>query len=61
MKTMLAREAKNAFGLMIDTRIAGGGGRVYQTACTDALCREIAAVRRKLLVEMAGDTAMYYP
>jgi hypothetical protein len=35
--------------------------RVHQTACIDILCREIAAVRRKLLVEMAGGTAMYSP
>lgn len=40
-------------GIPIDTRIAG---RDYQTACIDTLCREIAAGRRKLLVEMATGT-----
>ena len=40
----------------IDTRIAGGGGRVHQSACIDVLCREIAAGRRKMLVEMATGT-----
>lgn len=40
-------------GIPIDTRIAG---RDYQTACIDTLCREMAAGRRKLLVEMATGT-----
>ena len=52
---------RNPFDIAIDTRIAGGGGRVHQTACVDVLCREIAAGRRKLLVEMARYTAMYHP
>ncbi len=30
--------------------------RDYQTACIDTLCREVAAGRRKLLVEMATGT-----
>jgi type I restriction enzyme, R subunit len=52
---------RNPLEIPTDTRIAGGGGRVHQTACIDVLCREIAAGRRKLLVEMAGYTAMYHP
>ena len=40
----------------IDTRIAGAGGRLYQSACIDALCREIEQGRRKMLVEMATGT-----
>ena len=40
----------------IDGRIAGGGGRTYQTACIDTLCRQIVAGRRKMLVEMATGT-----
>lgn len=40
----------------IDTRIAGGGGRQHQVACIDTLCREIAAGRRRMLVEMATGT-----
>ncbi|HET6184148.1 MAG TPA: DEAD/DEAH box helicase family protein [Acetobacteraceae bacterium] len=40
----------------IDTRIAGGGGHLHQTACIDGMCREIAAGRRKLLVEMTTGT-----
>ena len=35
--------------------------RVHQLTCIDVLCREIAAGRRKLLVEMAADTAMLNP
>jgi type I restriction enzyme, R subunit len=42
--------------IAIDTRIAGGGGRLHQTACIDAVCREIVAGRRKMLVEMATGT-----
>jgi type I restriction enzyme, R subunit len=47
--------------IAIDPRIAGGGGRLYQIDCINTLCREIAAGRRKLLVEMAtgaGKTRM---
>ena len=85
MKTMSAHEAKNGFGLMIDTaraepvliekhgrgvgmviiaidtRIAGGGGRVHWTACIDVPCCKIAASRRKLIAEVARYTAMYHP
>ena len=44
---------RNPLDIPIDTRIAGGGGRLHQLACIDTLCREIAAGRRKMLVEMA--------
>ena len=37
----------------IDSRIAGGGGRLHQTACIEVLCHEIVNGRRKMLVEMA--------
>jgi len=47
---------RDPLGIPIDTRIAGGGGRLYQIACIDVLCREIATGRRKLLVEMATGT-----
>ena len=47
---------RNPLDIPIDRRIAGGGGRVHQTACIDVLCREIVAGRRKLLVEMATGT-----
>jgi type I restriction enzyme R subunit len=52
---------RNPHDIPNDARIAGGSRRVHQTACIDGLCREIAAGRRKLLVEMAGYTAMYHP
>jgi hypothetical protein len=55
MKTLSAREAKD------DMRFEGGGGCGHHTASIDPLCREIAAGRRKLLVEMAGYAAMYRP
>lgn len=47
---------RNPLDIAIDTRIAGGGGRLHQTACIDAVCREIVAGRRKMLVEMATGT-----
>lgn len=47
---------RNPLDVPIDTRIAGAGGRIHQTACIDVVCREIAAGRRKLLVEMATGT-----
>lgn len=47
---------RDPLSIPIDLRIAGGGGRTHQTACIDALCREISAGRRKLLVEMATGT-----
>jgi type I restriction enzyme, R subunit len=40
----------------IDSRIAGGGGRLHQTACIEALCREMVSGHRKLLVAMATGT-----
>jgi type I restriction enzyme R subunit len=52
-----AREVRrNPLDTPIDSRIAGGGGRIHQTACIDTLCREIVNGRRKLLVEMATGT-----
>jgi type I restriction enzyme R subunit len=47
---------RDPLSVPIDTRIAGGGGRLHQTACIDVVCREIAAGCRKLLVEMATGT-----
>jgi type I restriction enzyme R subunit len=47
---------RNPIAIPVDTRIAGGGGRLHQTACIDVVCREIVAGRRKLLVEMATGT-----
>lgn len=47
---------RNPLDIPIDTRIAGGGGRLHQTACIDKICQEIAAGRRKMLVEMATGT-----
>lgn len=47
---------RDPFDVPIDTRIAGSGGRVHQTACIDVLCREIVLGRRKMLVEMATGT-----
>lgn len=47
---------RNPLDIAIDIRIAGGGGRLHQTACIEALCREIVAGRRKMLVEMATGT-----
>ncbi len=40
----------------LDSRIAGGGGRLHQSACIEAVCREIVNGRRKMLVEMATGT-----
>jgi type I restriction enzyme R subunit len=47
---------RNPLEIPIDTRVAGGGGRLHQTACIDVVCREIAVGRRKMLVEMATGT-----
>jgi type I restriction enzyme R subunit len=47
---------RNPLDIPIDTRIAGAGGRTYQTACIDKLCQEIVNGRRKMLVEMATGT-----
>jgi type I restriction enzyme R subunit len=47
---------RNPLDIVIDPRIAGGGGRNYQTACIETLCREIVNGRRKMLVEMATGT-----
>ncbi|WP_296713808.1 DEAD/DEAH box helicase family protein [Rhodoblastus sp.] len=52
-----AREIRrNLLDVPIDTRIAGGDGRYHQTACIDAVSREIVHGRRKMLVEMATGT-----
>lgn len=48
-----AQVRRDPLSVPIDHRIVE---RDYQTACIDALCREIAAGRRKLLVEMATGT-----
>ncbi len=47
---------RNPLDIPIDGRIAGGGGRLFQTACIEAVCREIVGGRRKMLVEMATGT-----
>ncbi|MFG1242275.1 DEAD/DEAH box helicase family protein [Xanthobacter sp. V7C-4] len=47
---------KNPLDVPIDTRIAGGGGRVHQSACIEAICRAMVSGRRKMLVEMATGT-----
>ncbi|HVA79663.1 MAG TPA: DEAD/DEAH box helicase family protein, partial [Candidatus Binataceae bacterium] len=44
---------RSLLDIPIDSRIAGGGGRVHQSACIEAVCREIINGRRKMLVEMA--------
>ncbi len=52
-----AREIwRSPFDIPIDSRIAGGVGRLHQTACIEAVCREIVNGRRKMLVEMATGT-----
>jgi len=47
---------KSPLDIPIDTRIAGGGGRVHQSACIEAICRAMVSGRRKMLVEMATGT-----
>jgi type I restriction enzyme R subunit len=47
---------RSPLDIAIDRRIAGGGGRTFQIACIDTLCREIVNGRRKMLVEMATGT-----
>jgi len=47
---------RSPLDIRIDPRIAGGGGRLYQTACIETLCREMVNGRRKMLVEMATGT-----
>jgi len=47
---------RNPLDIPIDSRIAGGGGRLHQTACIETVCREIVNGRRKMLVEMATGT-----
>ncbi len=44
---------RSPLDIPIDSRIAGGGGRLHQSACIEAVCREIVNGRRKMLVEMA--------
>lgn len=48
-----AQVQRDPLAVPIDPRIAG---RDYQIDCIDTLCREMAAGRRKLLVEMATGT-----
>lgn len=47
---------RNPLDIPIDSRIAGGGGRLHQTACIETVCREIVNGQRKMLVEMATGT-----
>jgi len=47
---------RSPLDIPIDSRIAGGGGRLHQSACIEAVCREITNGRRKMLVEMATGT-----
>lgn len=47
---------RSPLDIPIDCRIAGGGGRLHQSACIEAVCREIVNGRRKMLVEMATGT-----
>jgi type I restriction enzyme R subunit len=47
---------RSPLDIPIDSRIAGGGGRLHQSACIDTVCREIVNGRRKMLVEMATGT-----
>ncbi|MEC5382670.1 DEAD/DEAH box helicase family protein [Aurantimonas sp. C2-6-R+9] len=47
---------RSPLDIPIDSRIAGGGGRLHQTACIETVCREIVNGRRKMLVEMATGT-----
>jgi type I restriction enzyme R subunit len=47
---------RSPLDIAIDSRIAGGGGRLHQSACIEAVCREIVNGRRKMLVEMATGT-----
>ena len=47
---------RNPLDIPIDSRIAGGGGRLHQSACIETVCREIVNGRRKMLVEMATGT-----
>jgi type I restriction enzyme R subunit len=57
IRRKVAREIRrNLRDIPIDLRIAGGGGRVHQSACIDVLSREIVKGQRKMLVEMATGT-----
>jgi type I restriction enzyme R subunit len=47
---------RSPLDIAIDSRIAGGGGRLHQSACIEAVCRDIVNGRRKMLVEMATGT-----
>ncbi|HVB15042.1 MAG TPA: DEAD/DEAH box helicase family protein [Stellaceae bacterium] len=47
---------RSPLDIPIDSRIAGGGGRLHQSACIEAVCREIVNGWRKMLVEMATGT-----
>ena len=57
MRRKAAHEIRRTpLDIPIDTRIAGGGGRIYQYACIQKICEEIVTGRRKMLVEMATGT-----
>jgi type I restriction enzyme R subunit len=47
---------RSPLDIPIDSRIAGNGGRLHQSTCIEAVCREIVNGRRKMLVEMATGT-----
>src|SRR5689334_14459300 len=47
---------RSPLDVAVDRRIVGGGGRTFQIACIETLCREIVNGGRKLLVEMATGT-----
>lgn len=47
---------RSPLDIPIDERIAGGGGRLHQSACIEAVSREVVTGRRKMLVEMATGT-----
>jgi type I restriction enzyme, R subunit len=47
---------RSPLDIPVDHRIAGAGGRYFQTDCIDTLCREMVNGRRKMLVEMATGT-----
>jgi len=47
---------RSPLDIPIDMRIAGGGGRLHQSACIESVCREIVNGRRKMPVEMATGT-----
>lgn len=57
MRLKAARDLRSSpLDVPIDSRIAGGGGRTYQTACIQKISQEIVSGRRKMLIEMATGT-----